>query len=465
MEKAIGATAAGHPETARVAADVLAAGGTAADAAVAGVLASCAAETILTGLGGAGFGTYFDATTGQVTCLDFFCAVPGLDRDTAPGPMHPIEVVFGDLPLPYQIGGASVGVPGVPAGCGELHRRWGRMPWPELVAPAIELARSGVPLPDAHAAALPAVAAALVLGPGKAVYAPQGRLLGGGDLLYHPGLVTAMETLASEGPATFYTGPVAEAMVAAVRADGGALGPADLADYAVRELPVSSAVLAGRRVLARDDLNRTVATIAALPPDLKPPARTVALAGLLGGAAGHGETTNLCVIDAAGNACAVTTTLGVGAAVWLPGLGVHLNSMLGEPELWAATDPAPRSRMASMMCPLVVLDSSGRVELAAGSAGASRIRTALIQTLLGVLVDGLDLAAAIARPRFHATGGMLHAEPGVPADELAALATAGFRIVQWDHPNVYFGGVSAVGPAGAAGDPRRGGLGLRVTTP
>jgi gamma-glutamyltranspeptidase/glutathione hydrolase len=465
MEMATAAVAAGHPETARVAVEVLAAGGSAADAAVAGVLASCAAETILTGLGGAGFGTYFEATTGRVTCLDFFCALPGLDRDTAPGPMRPIEVVFGDLPLPYQIGGASVGVPGVPAGCGELHRRWGRMPWPELVAPAIELARSGVPLPDAHATTLPAVAAALVLGPGAAVYAPAGRLLRGGDLLYHRGLATALETLASDGPAAFYTGAVAEAMVATVRAEGGALGRRDLADYAVRALPVAAASLAGRRVLGRDDLNRTVATIGALPSDLKPPARSVALAGLLGGPAGHGETTNLSVIDAAGNACAVTTTLGVGAAVWLPELGVHLNSMLGEPELWAGTDPAPGSRIASMMCPLVALDRSGRVELVAGSAGASRIRSALIQTLLGALVDDLDLATAIARPRFHATGGLLHAEPGVPGAELAALAAAGYRIVQWDEASVYFGGVSAVGPAGAAGDPRRGGLGLRVRTP
>src|SRR5215207_1993358 len=118
--------AAGHPATAEVGLRVLAAGGSAADAAVAAVLACSASESVLTGIGGGGFATYYDAATGEVTCLDFFCSVPGLDEDAVADPMTPIEVFFGGVPMPYSIGGASVGVPGVPAGCGEVHRRWGR---------------------------------------------------------------------------------------------------------------------------------------------------------------------------------------------------------------------------------------------------------------------------------------------------------------------------------------------------
>lgn len=455
--------ATGHPATTRVGADILAAGGSAADVAVAAVLTSCVAETILTGLGGAGFATYLEAASGLVTCLDFFAAVPGRDGDAPAGPMRPVEITFGDVPLPYESGGASVGVPGVPAGCGELHRRWGRLPWRELVAPAIRLARTGVPLSEAHAAALPAVAPALTHGPGADAYAPGGRLLGPGDTLHHPGLAAVLQLLADEGPAAFYTGALATPLVEAVRADGGALGRADLARYTVRELPVVSARFAGRRVSGRDDLNGTLAAVAGLAAavGLARPQRSVALATVLKGPlAGWGETTNVSVIDADGDACVVTTTLGIGSGVWLPGLGVHLNSMLGEGELRAGTDPAPGARVASMMCPLVVRGADGVVELAVGSAGASRIRTALLGTLFAVLVDGVDVAAAVARPRFHVVDDVVHAEPGVPDEELAALAAAGYLVRRWDQLSYYFGGVSAVGMAGAAGDPRRGGTGL-----
>jgi gamma-glutamyltranspeptidase/glutathione hydrolase len=107
----------------------------------------------------------------------------------------------------------------------------------------------------------------------------------------------------------------------------------------------------------------------------------------------------------------------------------------------------------------VVVADSGELLVAAGSAGASRIRTALIDTLIGVLVDGLDMRAAISRPRFHVVDSAVHAEPGYPEDELQALSRAGYAIHRWDHFSHYFGGASAVGHAGAAGDPRRGGVG------
>src|SRR5262245_26221927 len=164
--------AAGHPATTEVGLRVLAAGGSAADAAVAAVLTCCVSESVLTGIGGGGFATYFEASTGTVTCLDFFCAVPGLDGDITPGPMLPIEVSVGGVPMQYEIGEASVGVPGVPAGCGEVHRRWGRLPWHRVVAPAISLARSGVVLPAPQARTLISVAPALLPGLGASIYAP-----------------------------------------------------------------------------------------------------------------------------------------------------------------------------------------------------------------------------------------------------------------------------------------------------
>jgi gamma-glutamyltranspeptidase/glutathione hydrolase len=455
--------AAGHPATTEVGLRVLAAGGSAADAAVAAVLAGCVAESVLTGIGGGGFATYYEAASRSVTCLDFFCAVPGLDGDTTPGPMVPIEVDFGGVPLAYAIGGASVGVPGVPAGCGELHRRWGRLDWSKVVEPAVMLARTGVVLPAAQARTLAAVAPALLPGDGTAIYSPGGHLLQGGELLYHPGLHTALGALAAEGPDVFYTGHIGSLLVDTVRAAGGAIGPADLSAYRVRELPVRSAALAGRTVFGPADLNCTIETIAALPPDLASlarPARAVALADALlsHGRQKVGDTTNVSVVDGEGNACVVTTTLGIGSGVWLPGHGINLNSMLGEGEL-IIPGLDPGQRMSSMMCPLVVADESGELVAAAGSAGASRIRTALIGILVGVLVDGLDIPSAISRPRFHPVADAVYAEPGYPEDELLALAEAGYVVHRWDQFSHYFGGASAVGQAGAAGDPRRGGAG------
>lgn len=463
--------AAGHPATAEVGLRTLIAGGSAADAAVAAMLTSCVAESILTGIGGGGFATYYDATTGIVTCLDFFCAVPGLDGDLEPAPMLPIEVAFGDVAVPYLIGGSSVAIPGVPAGAGEVHRRWGRLPWRQVVQPAITLAASGVVVPAAQARTLTAVAPALLPGDGAAVYAPQGRLLEGGDLLRHPGLDTALRALAEEGPAAFYTGWIAERTIAAVRAQGGCLGPRDLADYRVLEPATNQAALAGKTISGRADLNQTIATLASLPADLATlsrPDRAVTLAHALSWFGRHrlGDTTNISVVDAEGNACVITTTLGIGAGVWVPGLGIHLNSMLGEVEL-ITPDLAPGGRMSSMMCPLVVVDEQDSLVLAAGSAGASRIRSALVGVLLGVLVDGESVGTAISAPRLHAVPStepglptVVHVEPGFPPDELAALTHAGFMVNQWDHQSHYFGGVSAVGDAGAAGDPRRGGVGL-----
>ena len=461
MKKVAAGVAASHPATAQAGLEVLRAGGSAADAAVAMVLACCAVETVYTGLGGGGFATYFDAASGEVTCLDFFVSVPGTDGDRRAGPMVAVEVFFGGMPQVYSIGGASVAVPGVPAGCGEVHRRWGRLPWASVVAPATELARTGAPIPAAHARTLEACAPALAWGYGAEVYTPGGKLLQGGDRLFHPGLTDAMAALATEGPSIFYTGAFAGIMVDTIRAAGGSLGPRDLADYRVVETPVDHAMLAGYRVRARHDLNRTVDTIHALPADLSRPGRAPGVATALRdrGRQKIGDTTNVSVVDTDGNACVITTTMGLGSGVWLPGLGINLNSMLGEGEL-ITDDLAPGERMSSNMCPLVVIDPDGGLAVAAGSAGASRIRTALVDTLLGVLVDGLDMTAAIARPRFHVVDDTVHAEPGYPSDELTALTEAGWPVDKWPELNHYFGGVTAVGQAGAAGDPRRDGVGL-----
>jgi len=124
-----------------------------------------------------------------------------------------------------------------------------------------------------------------------------------------------------------------------------------------------------------------------------------------------GHTTNIAVVDADGNACVLTTSLGLGSGDWLPGLDLHLNSMLGEVDLVRAP-LRPGDRMASMMAPTLAFDDDG-LELALGAAGGTRLRTALVGVLVAVLAEGLEPEAAIERPRFHPAGAVVHAEPGV----------------------------------------------------
>jgi len=168
----------------------------------------------------------------------------------------------------------------------------------------------------------------------------------------------------------------------------------------------------------------------------------------------RGDTTSVAVTDPDGNACAVTTSLGLSSGVWLPEYGIHLNSMLGEGELLRGR-LTPGERMGSMMSPLVVRDEQG-VVLVGGAAGGSRIRSALVQVLLGVVHRGLPVHEAVAAPRLNPVPGRVHVEPGFDDALLAVLAERD-EVVPWPAPDSYFGGVSAVGRSGPGADPRRGG--------
>ena len=112
------AVAAGHPATAEAGAENLADGGTAADAAVAASLASCVAETVMTGFLGGAHAIHFDAASGRVVNLDAFVAVPS----GTGAPMAALEVPFGEQLVSYAIGASSCGVPGLPAGLDALWR-------------------------------------------------------------------------------------------------------------------------------------------------------------------------------------------------------------------------------------------------------------------------------------------------------------------------------------------------------
>jgi gamma-glutamyltranspeptidase / glutathione hydrolase len=178
-------------------------------------------------------------------------------------------------------------------------------------------------------------------------------------------------------------------------------------------------------------------------------------------------TTHISVSDAEGNVATMTTSNGEGCGWLLPGTGVMANNMLGEDDLHPGGfhQGAPGERVASMMAPCLVVGPDGATELALGSGGSKRIRTALLQVLAGVIDQRRPLGEAVDGPRLHWDGHALHMEPGWPAEVVAGLE-ARWALVQWEQPDLYFGGVHAVIPGrAAAGDPRRGGQGQVLLGP
>ncbi len=428
-------------------------GGTAADAAVAAVAASCVAETVMTGLLGGGHAIYWDAAAGSALNLDCFCAVPS----GSGGELLELQVPFGEELVHYAVGPASCAVPGLPAGLGALHARFGRLPWRDLFEPAMRLARVGVEMPAAHASCLAMLAAVMTMDLGARIYSPEGELLREGDVLRQPSLEKVFALVASEGAATAYSGSLAEALLSLMRERGGTITRKDLAGYEARWREPDEITYAGTRVLTRRGLSGVPELLARLPTlrKLTETQRVLQVLPLLEARGAETHTTNLTVVDADGNACAFTTSLGLGSGDFLPGLDLHLNSMLGEADLLVGGLQAGE-RMESMMAPTLALDEEG-LSIAAGAAGGTRLRTALSLVLAAILDEGLEPQAAVDRPRFHPTGEVVNAERGVDEDALSQLEASGRTVRRWPGRHHYFGGVSLIARAGAAADPRRSG--------
>jgi gamma-glutamyltranspeptidase / glutathione hydrolase len=441
--------------------EILVEGGTAADAAVAASLASCVAETLMTGIAGGGYALWWAGGSAQL--LDFFVAAPGLGAPMRDVQLVDVGVPFGDELVHYRVGIASCAVPGVPAGLHELWERHGRLPWARLVEPALALARRGVEMPSAHAACLAMLAPVMTMREGARIYAPGGRLLEAGDTLDQPGLARMLETLRDEGARCFYEGSLAEALLTLMSERGGLVTRQDLAEYRADWSGPLEIDYRGKTVATRGGLTSSVGEKLAELPRLReasPTERALALARILvarpysGEGEPLGDTTNLVTADAEGNACVLTTSLGLGSGDYLPGFDVHLNSMLGEVDL-LVTPLVPGQRMESMMAPTLVLDDRGPV-IAAGAAGGTRLRPALVQVLAGILDEGLDAQEAVDRGRLHSTGELVHAEPGFPEEALAALEEH-YVVRRWSAVHHYFGGVSLIAESGLAADPRRSG--------
>ncbi len=180
-----------------------------------------------------------------------------------------------------------------------------------------------------------------------------------------------------------------------------------------------------------------------------------------------GSTTHIAALDRDGWACSVTCSNGSASGVIVPGTGVHLNNMLGEQDLnpLGFHRHPPGRRMPSMMSPTIVL-RDGVAQLAVGSAGSNRIRSAVLQTIIRSIDEGFEAQAAIDAPRVHFEDDMVYTEPGI---DVGALEAAGRSVSPFRDRNLFFGGAQAAaldgdGRFSGGGDPRRGGAAIVVET-
>jgi gamma-glutamyltranspeptidase/glutathione hydrolase len=453
--------------------DILAAGGNAADAAVATAFALAVVFPTAGNIGGGGFAVA--SVAGKSYALDF--------RETAPAAARRDMYLGADgKPTDSAHSGIlSVGVPGSVAGLHELFTKLGskKLTWAQVLAPAIKLAKDGFPVDDAFVDTIKQGEKGLRASVGSAaLYFKDGGPPAVGSIFTNPELAKTLELIAKDGPKAFYTGSIAQAIVKESKDDKGLLTAKDLASYKakwrepitfsyrghqVTSMPppssggVTLAMIANivsgfdlkkagygspeayhdvfesmRRAYAArnaklgdpDFVKMPLAELlspawaeaqrSTIKPDHATPSSEIASAE----ASGTGpHTTNFSVVDADGNAVALTTTVNwwYGSGITVRGGGFVLNNEMDD----FATVPgqangfglvqgeanaiAGGKRMLSSMTPTLVMGgaSDGKPMLVLGAAGGPTIITAVFQEMSNVLDFGLDPARAAAAPRFH----------------------------------------------------------------
>jgi gamma-glutamyltranspeptidase/glutathione hydrolase len=458
----------------RVGADIMRRGGNAVDAAVAVGFAMTVTYPVAGNIGGGGFMVI--RLTGCPRESAGGCESVALDyREVAPSAASRNMYLdsLGKLTDKSIVGHLSVGVPGSVAGMTEALRRYGTMSLADVIAPAIQLAEEGWVIDSAFARGLAADSALLRRFEGKSLFYPDGAPLGAGARLVQRELAWTLRQISQRGADGFYTGPVADSLVAEMRRGGGIITLEDLRAYRPiwrtpvrgtyrgytilsmppassggitmtealnvletyeRPAPFGSTQWAHRLAEAYQrafvDRNAKIGDPAyvQVPQDSltskayarrlragindhrHTPTAQLSVAGRDGM-----NTTHYSVVDALGNAVAVTTTLnnGYGSGVWVRGAGFFLNDEMddfaaqpGSPNMFGLVQGeqnaiAPGKRMLSAMTPTIVLDSAGQVLMVVGGAGGPTIITGVSQVVLNVIEYRMSLADAMRAPRLH----------------------------------------------------------------
>jgi len=509
------AVATENGEASRIALDVLRAGGDAVDAAAAAAFALGVATPTACGIGGGGFAVVYRAKTKEAIVVDF--------REVGPAAID--AAAFDKRPFAPEQRGHYVGVPGEVAGLHLLHSKYGRRAWRDDVLPAVSLAKNGFTV-TAHVARgskenenqLRTLLPSLGL---KLLAAPVGAKVVRADL------ASSLQLIADQGPKAFYDGPLTKPMVDAVRAAGGTLTAEDFAKYApklraairiklgdreVLTMPPPSAgglmlaeTLRAHEVLRAKDgkgllaepwgTSATLHTLAELmrgaiddrfrliaDPDLTPVdvnalvsdarlAKRLAMIDPWSSKTGpelrveeHG-TSHISIIDAEGNAVALTTTVntGFGAKLVAGDTGILMNDQLDDFAKQPPNVPRPFAKPTSSMAPTVVIEN-GLPVMVAGGSGGMRIATSVTLVSVAHLVFGLAAGDAVGWPRIHQQGPKLTHEATLPPTVVAELAKRGEQLEVAEAMNaVQLVTVVRDGATAhfvAASDPRKGGVAL-----
>jgi len=440
---------------------ILEAGGNAFDATVATALALAAVEPWNSGLGGTGFALVHRAGQARAEVVDFGPVAP---RGLSPLNFRLTGGMAHDLfPWPEVEGDANVHgplsfvIPSSVAGYHHVHRTWGRLPLADVMAPAIALARRGLPQ-DWFTCLKVAFSAAIVRRyPESArIYLPNGLppvppYQGSPGCFVLGNLPGTLERLAAAGLRDFYEGDIAAAVVADVGEMGGVISADDLFHCHARMLaPIEVGWRGGRTIqlasglTAAPTLARVLERLRDAPWGAAPDAAwyvrlaEALKAGYAERLAGLGEneptaaescTTHLSVCDAEGNMVAMTTTLlsSMGSRVVLPRTGVLMNNgvMWFDPRPGQANSIAAGKRPLTNMCPVIVREE-GRPVLAAGGSGGRRIMAAVLQAVTYVSEFGMSPDEAAHHPRLDVSGPeTISVDPRMAPEIVEALSRSG----------------------------------------
>ena len=423
---------------AAVGAEVLAAGGTAVDAAVATALALAVVEPWNSGLGGIGFMVVHRAGAAHAEAIDFGPVAPG---DLNPG-AYPLtgETKTELFTWPRVEGDRNIhgplafAIPSSVSGYAAAIERFGRMPWRELVAPAAALAREGLPVDWFTTVKVANAAAELRLyEESQRIWLPEGL-----PPVCPPEcdsinlrlgcLADTLERLAAAGPTDFYEGDIAQSIASDVRAAGGVLSAKDLAGCRARLTPALALPYRNATLQAAPGLTAgpTLAFVlerlarqrfAAIPDADYFAALTDALrqayADRLNNAGdventAPTSTSHITAVDRDGTIAALTTTLlsSFGSRYVLPGTGILMNNgvMWFDPRPGRPNSMAPGRRALTNMCPVVAM-RDGRPWFGVGASGGRRILAAVLQMVSFIVDFGMDPEAAAHHPRIDISGG------------------------------------------------------------